>query len=78
MAQKGDELLAAVHRALEQSQGASKLSAWLRDAAQQVAKLTLRHRQILEVVLAGYPSKNITADIRRSQRTVQNHPPQIT
>jgi FixJ family two-component response regulator len=32
----------------------------------------------LEVVLAGYPSKNITADIRRSQRTVQNHPPQIT
>ena len=67
------ELLASVERALEQSRDATKLSAWRRKASERVGKLTSRQRQIMEMVLAGHPSKNIAADLRISQRTVENH-----
>ena len=68
-----DELLASVERALEQSRDSSKLSAWREDAAKHFAGLTPRQHQIMELVLAGHPSKNIAADLRISQRTVENH-----
>ena len=68
-----DELLASVERALEQSRDSSKLSAWREDAASHVAGLTPRQHQIMELVLAGHPSKNIAADLGISQRTVENH-----
>jgi FixJ family two-component response regulator len=42
-------------------------------AANYVARLTRRQRQIMELVLAGYHSKNIAADLGISQRTVENH-----
>jgi two-component system CheB/CheR fusion protein len=71
------ELLASVNRALEQSQDATKLSVWRSDAAQVVSRLTQRQRQIMELVLAGHPSKNIAADLNLSQRTVENHRAQI-
>jgi two-component system CheB/CheR fusion protein len=67
------ELLVGVERALEQSRDASKLSAWREEAANHVAELTRRQRQIMERVLAGEPSKNIAADLGISQRTVENH-----
>jgi len=67
------ELLACVERALEQSRDSSKLSAWHAAAASHVADLTPRQREIMELVLAGHPSKNIAADLRISQRTVENH-----
>lgn len=67
------ELLASVKRALEQSRDATKLAAWREDAASHVAGLTPRQRQIMELVLAGHPSKNIAADLHISQRTVENH-----
>jgi two-component system, chemotaxis family, CheB/CheR fusion protein len=67
------ELLASVDRALEQSHDATKLSAWREDAADHVAGLTIRQREIMELVLAGHPSKNIAADLGISQRTVENH-----
>ena len=68
-----NELLACVDRALELSRDSSKLSAWRQDAASHVAGLTPRQRQIMEMVLAGHPSKNIAADLGISQRTVENH-----
>ena len=67
------ELLACVDRAMEQSRDSEKLSAWRQDAAVQVAGLTPRQRQVMEMVLAGHPSKNIAADLGISQRTVENH-----
>ena len=68
-----DELLASVERALEQSRDSSKLSAWREDAASHVARLTPRQHEIMALVLAGHPSKNIAADLGISQRTVENH-----
>ncbi len=38
-----------------------------------VRGLTARHRQIMGLVVAGHPSKNIAADLGISQRTVENH-----
>ena len=51
----------------------ANLSACRQTAALQVASLTLRQRQILDLVIAGHPSKNIAADLGISQRTVDNH-----
>ncbi len=49
------------------------LFAWREFAANHLARLTPRQRQIMELVLAGYHSKNIAADLGISQRTVENH-----
>ncbi len=68
-----DELLASVDHALEQMRDSAKLSAWREAAAVRLAGLTARQRQILDLVLAGHPSKNIAADLGISQRTVENH-----
>jgi two-component system CheB/CheR fusion protein len=67
------ELLGSVDRALEQSRDSSKLAAWREQAATHVAALTARQRQVMDMVLAGHPSKNIAADLGISQRTVENH-----
>jgi two-component system CheB/CheR fusion protein len=68
-----DELIASVERALEQSHDSSKLSAWREEAANHIAGLTPRQHEIMALVLAGHPSKNIAADLGISQRTVENH-----
>ena len=68
-----EELLASLERALDQTRDSAKLSASRDAAATQVASLTTRQRQILDLVLAGHPSKNIAADLGISQRTVDNH-----
>lgn len=67
------ELLASIGRALEQARDTGKLVAWRADAASHLAGLTTRQRQIMDMVLAGNPSKNIAADLGISQRTVENH-----
>jgi two-component system CheB/CheR fusion protein len=67
------ELLDGVDRALEQSRDSNKLLAWRETAAKHIAVLTSRERQIMDLVLAGHPSKNIAADLGISQRTVENH-----
>jgi DNA-binding CsgD family transcriptional regulator len=46
---------------------------WRESAANHLAALTRRQRQVMELVLAGHPSKNIAADLGISQRTVENH-----
>jgi two-component system CheB/CheR fusion protein len=67
------ELLESIDRAFEQSQDSGKLAAWRESAVDHVASLTARQRQIMEMVLAGHPSKIIAANLGISQRTVENH-----
>lgn len=68
-----DVLLESIDRALRQSHD-RELVKHERDAAvRKIAGLTPRQLQIMELVLAGHPSKNIAADLGISQRTVENH-----
>ena len=68
-----EELVASVERALELSRNSNRGAEIRADAARQVASLTPRQRQIMDLVLAGRASKNIAADLGISQRTVENH-----
>lgn len=67
------ELLASIRRALDQQRKIAEHLPTRERAAQRVGRLTQRQRQILDLVLAGHPSKNIAADLGISQRTVENH-----
>ena len=66
-------LLASVRRALDHTQDIATQSAPRETAALRVAGLTTRERQILDLVLAGHPSRKIAANLGISQRTVDNH-----
>jgi two-component system CheB/CheR fusion protein len=68
-----EDLLASIERALETTRDSAKLSAWRESAAARIGTLTTRQRQIMDMVLAGHPSKNIAADLGISQRTIENH-----
>jgi two-component system CheB/CheR fusion protein len=67
------ELLASIDLALERTRDSAKGFASREAAATCLAGLTSRQREILDLVLAGHPSKNIAADLGISQRTVENH-----
>jgi two-component system CheB/CheR fusion protein len=68
-----DELLRCIERALKFSDEHYDLSADRNIAASKIESLSARQRQVLELVLAGTSSKNIAADLKISQRTVDNH-----
>jgi two-component system CheB/CheR fusion protein len=67
------DLLDCIGRALNYSPEHPEYSSIRQTATAKIEGLTARQRQILELVLAGRPSKNIAADLRISQRTVDNH-----
>ena len=66
-----------LHRLREELQylqlQSANVSACRQTAARQIADLTTRQRQVMDLVIAGHPSKNIAADLGISQRTVDNH-----
>lgn len=64
------ELRGNIERALELSRDEAKLPDRQTDAAMRIAGLTQRQHQVMDMVLAGHPSKNIAADLHISQRTV--------
>ena len=69
-----DELLSGIERALlSLSHRPQPLDEERKTAASKIESLTGRQREILDLVLAGNPSKNIAADLQISQRTVDNH-----
>ena len=68
-----EELLASIANAVGLSKDRDTFDAGRALAVQQVANLTKRQHQIMDMVLAGQPNKNIAADLGISQRTVENH-----
>ena len=72
-----EDLIASVAHALEQNAESGPSPERRMAAAAHLNGLTTRQRQILDLVLAGHPSKNIAADLGISQRTVENHRAQI-
>jgi two-component system CheB/CheR fusion protein len=68
-----EELIASLDRALELSRDSNKLTERRETAATHLVGLTPRQIQVMDMVLAGHPSKNIAADLGISQRTVENH-----
>jgi two-component system CheB/CheR fusion protein len=68
-----NELFASIEHALEHIRDSGKLTVRREAAAKRLAGLTTRQRQIMVLVLAGHPSKNIAVDLGISQRTVENH-----
>ena len=70
---RAPDLLTGIGRALERSRDAGKRSAWHAAAADNIAALTPRQRDIMALVLSGHPSKNIAADLGINRRTVENH-----
>ena len=46
---------------------------WVEGAGTQIDTLTHRQYQIMDLVLAGMPSKNSAVDLGIGQRTVENH-----
>ena len=69
----GADFLISIDHALQRSRDTCKLLAWRASAADHIAELTPRQHEIMDLVLAGHPSKNIAADLGISQRTVENH-----
>ena len=67
------ELLDCIERALNYSPEHPEHSSIRQTATAKVESLTARQRQILQLVLAGHPSKNIASDLRISQHTVDEH-----
>lgn len=68
-----DDLMDCVNRAFAHSRNDSDLIVRQKGAFSRINLLTSRQRQVLKMVLAGHPSKNIAADLGISQRTVENH-----
>ena len=66
-------LLRQNEKLIHQQNVLTELCALQENSSDRIASLTPRERQIMELVLAGDPSKNIAADLGLSQRTVENH-----
>jgi two-component system CheB/CheR fusion protein len=66
-------LLASTERALNLARHGRQRDEERDLAISQLAGLTPRQHQIMDMILAGHPNKNIAADLGISQRTVENH-----
>lgn len=67
------EIMASIDRALARASDDGGSETMRETAVSAVSSLTVRQRQIMALVMAGQPSKNIAADLGISQRTVDNH-----
>ncbi|MFZ4070962.1 MAG: CheR family methyltransferase [Caulobacterales bacterium] len=68
-----DALADVIQNALAWAQTAALRENLQAEASTKLASLSAREREVMVLVLAGQPSKNIAADLGINQRTVENH-----
>jgi RNA polymerase sigma factor (sigma-70 family) len=69
----GEDLLAAIHQALERDREAWRVRAANAAVTTQLEKLTPRERDVLELVVAGRLNKEIAARLGIAEQTVKQH-----
>jgi two-component system CheB/CheR fusion protein len=67
------ELLTIIERALDHAPGSPEYSEWRAEVVRRETGLTKRQREILGLVVAGHPNKEIAARLGINQRTVESH-----
>ena len=70
---RDDDLLAAIHTALDRDQAARAERSKLTDARHLVERLTPREREVLDLVVAGKMNKQIAAQLGTAEQTVKQH-----
>ena len=68
-----DDLLKAVHAAIEKDRLQRQAHAEVAEIQQQLAALTPREREVLEHVIAGRLNKQIAADLGTVEKTIKVH-----
>ncbi len=68
-----NELVESIHRAIAQNSAGHSQAAHNSEAARQLAAMTPRQKAVLDLVVAGKPSKIIAFELGISQRTVESH-----
>lgn len=71
------ELIDSIERAVTRTPAGRVRDAAGDDIIRRIAALTPRQKAVLDLVIAGAPSKNIAADLGISQRTVESHRAQV-
>ncbi len=70
---RGQELLDAIHNALERSRTSRQDGARLAELRRRIGSLTAREREVMERVIAGMLNKQIAAELGTAERTVKIH-----
>ena len=70
---RDEDLLAAIHVALERDRASRAERSDLAEARRRVERLTPREREVLELVVAGKMNKQIAAQLGTAEQTVKQH-----
>ena len=70
---RAEALRESVHRVLANSEQVAGDRAQRDEVAARLATLSERERQVMDRVVVGQATKNIAADLRISERTVEHH-----
>jgi len=70
---RGQELLDAIHKALERDRATRQDNARLDELRRRVDALTPREREVMHRVIAGLLNKQIAAELGASERTIKIH-----